>query len=117
LPDNHTERLNAALEGRYHIERELGAGGMATVYLAEDGWPLAPELGHRTGRPVPDVASGTDEAHRRSRGPQLDRGRTSQAGAREMNRIVQFGQQQADSSCCLRLRPADRTLPRPPIGP
>jgi serine/threonine-protein kinase len=32
LPD----RLEAALAGRYTIERELGAGGMATVYLARD---------------------------------------------------------------------------------
>ncbi len=29
-------RLTAALSDRYTIERELGAGGMATVYLAED---------------------------------------------------------------------------------
>ena len=31
-----TPQLNAALEGRYVVERELGEGGMATVYLAKD---------------------------------------------------------------------------------
>ena len=29
-------RLNAALDGRYRIEREIGEGGMVKVYLAED---------------------------------------------------------------------------------
>jgi serine/threonine-protein kinase len=29
-------QLNAALAGRYDIDREIGAGGMATVYLARD---------------------------------------------------------------------------------
>src|SRR5918994_4684108 len=51
------ERLVAALSGRYAVEREVGAGGMATVYLARDlrhKSPVAvkvvrPELGGREG--------------------------------------------------------------------
>jgi serine/threonine-protein kinase len=31
-----SNRLNALLAGRYEVEREIGAGGMATVYLARD---------------------------------------------------------------------------------
>jgi eukaryotic-like serine/threonine-protein kinase len=38
LSDNSTaaQRLSAALSDRYRVTRELGAGGMATVYLAHD---------------------------------------------------------------------------------
>ncbi len=36
MPVDQLERLRTALAGRYHIERELGRGGMATVYQAED---------------------------------------------------------------------------------
>ena len=51
------ERLQSALADRYAIERELGRGGMATVYLARDlkhGRPVAlkvmrPELSSALG--------------------------------------------------------------------
>jgi serine/threonine-protein kinase len=33
---HNMESLKSALSDRYTIERELGSGGMATVYLAED---------------------------------------------------------------------------------
>lgn len=35
-PQDIKERLNAALTDRYHLEEEVGEGGMATVYLAQD---------------------------------------------------------------------------------
>ncbi len=36
MTDDPITRLNEALEGRCRIESELGEGGMATVYLADD---------------------------------------------------------------------------------
>src|SRR5436309_6867908 len=56
--DTLLDRPQEALAGRYTIERELGRGGMATVYLAEDVKHrrpvavkvLAPELAASIGR-------------------------------------------------------------------
>jgi serine/threonine protein kinase/tetratricopeptide (TPR) repeat protein len=36
VSSNQLERVGGALAGRYALERELGHGGMATVYLADD---------------------------------------------------------------------------------
>ena len=36
MPSDQLDRLGTALAGRYAVERELGRGGMATVYLADD---------------------------------------------------------------------------------
>jgi serine/threonine-protein kinase len=33
---DYSDRLQLAVAGRYRIERELGSGGMATVFLAQD---------------------------------------------------------------------------------
>ena len=51
-------RLKTALEGRYAIERELGHGGMATVFLAQDLRhlrPVALKVLH------PEIASGVGQ--------------------------------------------------------
>ena len=36
MSDDVLDRLKTALADRYTVEREIGHGGMATVYLAED---------------------------------------------------------------------------------
>jgi serine/threonine-protein kinase len=36
MSPNQLDRLGTALAGRYTVERELGRGGMSTVYLADD---------------------------------------------------------------------------------
>ena len=58
-PEESLEKLTKALDSRYRISREIGRGGMATVYLAEDfrhGRDVAVKVLH------PELASalGTD---------------------------------------------------------
>ncbi len=53
------ERLKAALADRYAIDREIGAGGMATVYLAED-LKLHRQVAIKVLRPELAVSLGAD---------------------------------------------------------
>ncbi len=58
MPDTF-DRLKAALADRYAIEREIGAGGMATVYVAED-LKLHRRVAIKVLRPELAVALGTE---------------------------------------------------------
>ncbi len=57
------DRLKAALADRYTIERELGSGGMATVYLAEDVKHHR-KVAVKVLRPELAAALGADRFHR-----------------------------------------------------
>ena len=57
-PGDISQRLAAALAYRYRIERELGQGGMATVYLARD---LKHDLAEATGYTVAAVRRAADD--------------------------------------------------------
>ena len=58
-------RISGALTGRYVLERELGAGGMATVYLAED-------LRHDRQVAIKVLPPGARRRHRRRALPRRD---------------------------------------------
>ena len=57
------ERLKAALADRYRIDRELGSGGMATVYLAQD-LKHERQVAVKVLRPELAAALGPDRFHR-----------------------------------------------------
>ena len=59
------DRLKAALADRYAIERELGSGGMATVYLAQD-LKLHREVALKVLRPDLAAAPGPTASCKRS---------------------------------------------------
>jgi serine/threonine-protein kinase len=73
--DSELELLRAALSERYRIEREIGRGGMATVYLAEDlkhrrdvaikvlNPELAAGLGHARFLREIEIAAGLSHPH------------------------------------------------------
>ena len=56
-------RLTSALSDRYTIERELGSGGMATVYLAQD-LKHERQVAVKVLKPDLGAALGADRCHR-----------------------------------------------------
>ena len=62
-------KLNAALAARYEVEREIGRGGMATVYLARRPAPQPPRRASRCCTRISRRASGPSASCARSRSP------------------------------------------------
>ncbi len=60
-----TSKLSTALADRYKIERHLGEGGMATVYLAED-WKHKRKVALKVVRPELAASNGARWATRRA---------------------------------------------------
>jgi len=69
-------RLQAALADRYTIERELGRGGMATVYLAQD-LKHNRKVAIKVLKPELAAALGPERFSRRSKSRRASRTRTS----------------------------------------
>lgn len=59
-----TGRLRASLADRYHLEKEIGAGGMATVYVAHDVRHDVQGTSQATGSFIRVIPRWTDQARR-----------------------------------------------------
>ncbi len=70
-----TSRLSTALADRYKLERHLGEGGMATVYLAED-LKHKRKVAVKVLRPALAAVLGAERFVRESRPPRTSSTRT-----------------------------------------
>ena len=79
-------QLTTALSDRYRIERKLGAGGMATVYLAQD-LKHDRKVAIKVLKPEPAAVIGAERFLSRSRPPPISSIRTSCRSTIQARRI------------------------------